>query len=96
MSNIILEIPEIKKAFFSEVFQLASQHPTISIQRKIRITNFFCDLSEQQRENHKLIYTTYSKSQIKKMLNDLKMFYRNSNQFDLLSNVDGLLKELSQ
>lgn len=94
MSNIIFEIPEIKKNLFSEVFQLASTNPNISVERKMRITQFFSDLSEQRRENHKLIYTSFSKSQLKNWLNDLVIFYRNAGQLGLLSNVEGFLKEL--
>lgn len=96
MSTIVFEIPEVKKNFFSEVFQTAAQNPMISTERKCRITNFFLELSEQQRQNHKLIYTTYSKQELKKMLTDLQVFYRNAGQIAKLSKVDGMLKELNQ
>ena len=96
MNSIIFEIPETKKNFFSEIFQLASQNPAISTLRKCRIMNFFSDLSQQRRENHKLIYTTYSKDQIKDFLLDLKEVYKNNDQVTKLSKLEGFLIEMRE
>jgi hypothetical protein len=96
MNNIVFEIPVIKKDLFNQVFHLASLNPSASAHLKSRIMNFFIDLTQQRRENHKLIYTTYSKDQIKEFLLDLKELYKNTDQVTKLTKLEGLIIEMRE